>query len=122
MPLCCRTCRLLSYPGKSTALRATGLIFRSDSNGEDLADFAGAGLYDSILLPAPRAELADYAAEPLVWDEPRRNGVLKAIAELGLAVEAAIGSPQDIEGAISQGKYYLVQTRPQVGVSESPRP
>ena len=41
---------LLSYPSKSIGLYGRGLIFRSDSNGEDLAGYAGAGLYDSILL------------------------------------------------------------------------
>ncbi len=44
---------LLSYPGKSAALYGSGLIFRSDSNGEDLAGYAGAGLYESVLLQPP---------------------------------------------------------------------
>jgi alpha-glucan,water dikinase len=39
-----------SLPSKSVALFGGGLIFRSDSNGEDLPGFAGAGLYDSILM------------------------------------------------------------------------
>ncbi len=40
---------LLSLPSKRTALRAPPggtLIARSDTNGEDLEAFAGAGLYD----------------------------------------------------------------------------
>ncbi|HKN55331.1 MAG TPA: type I polyketide synthase, partial [Amycolatopsis sp.] len=40
---------VLSYPGKSVGLYGRGVIFRSDSNGEDLEGFAGAGLYDSFL-------------------------------------------------------------------------
>ncbi len=107
---------LLSYPGKSLALRGAGLIFRSDSNGEDLAGFAGAGLYDSFLLPAPRSALADYTQDPLVWDEAARRAALLRMAELGLAVETATGAPQDIEGAVSQGNYFIVQARPQVGL------
>jgi alpha-glucan,water dikinase len=111
-----KTLTLLSYPGKSLALRGGGLIFRSDSNGEDLAGFAGAGLYDSVLLPAPQSSLADYTNEPLVWDELLRRDSLLRIAELGLAVEAAVGAPQDIEGALSKGSCFIVQTRPQVGL------
>ena len=42
--------KLLAYPSKSQqmVLTSLSLIFRSDSNGEDLASFAGAGLFDSI--------------------------------------------------------------------------
>jgi alpha-glucan,water dikinase len=47
--------RLLSLPGKREGLFATSgmphLIARSDSNGEDLEAFAGAGLYDSVPFP-----------------------------------------------------------------------
>jgi phosphoenolpyruvate synthase/pyruvate phosphate dikinase len=56
----------------------------------------------------------DYSEEPLVWDENFRNQMLDAIAHLGLAVESALESPQDIEGAVAGGKYFLVQTRPQM--------
>jgi alpha-glucan,water dikinase len=111
-----KTITLLSYPGKSLALRGGGLIFRSDSNGEDLAGFAGAGLYESFLLPTPMTSLADYTDEPLVWNESLRREALLRMAELGLAVEAAAGAPQDIEGALSKGGCFIVQTRPQVGL------
>ena len=69
---------ILSYPGKSVALYGSGLIFRSDSNGEDLTDYAGAGLYDSVLLHPPREVLLELAvrtpdqARMLVEDEARR--------------------------------------------------
>jgi alpha-glucan,water dikinase len=108
---------LLTYPSKSMVLRGGGLIFRSDSNGEDLAGFAGAGLYDSVLLPEPAKSLADYSGEPLVWDNTFRTDILKRLTELGVAVEAAFGGPQDIEGVVSGGKYFLVQSRPQVGIA-----
>jgi alpha-glucan,water dikinase len=58
--------RIKSYPGKSVALKGAGLIVRSDSNGEDLDGFAGAGLYDSVLLEPPRDESPDYADSPLL--------------------------------------------------------
>lgn len=38
------------YPNKSVAVRGEGYIFRSDSNSEDLAGFAGAGLFDSVTI------------------------------------------------------------------------
>jgi alpha-glucan,water dikinase len=107
---------LLSYPSKSVGLYGTGLIFRSDSNGEDLPGYAGAGLYDSVLLDSPRHVTIDYTLEPLIWDEAFRQNLLTAIARLGLEVEQNCGAPQDIEGVVAQGSYYLVQTRPQVGL------
>ena len=107
---------LLSYPGKSIALCGEGLIFRSDSNGEDLAGFAGAGLYDSVLLKEPRMVDVDYSEEPLVWDEEFRRKMLDTMARIGLEVERVTGAPQDIEGAVTQDQFYVVQTRPQVGL------
>jgi alpha-glucan,water dikinase len=105
-----------SYPGKSVGLYSKGVIFRSDSNGEDLAEFAGAGLYDSFLADEPERRLLDYGNEPLVWDEKFRSELLRSIARAGLEVEKALGSPQDIEGAVAAGQCYVVQTRPQVGL------
>jgi alpha-glucan,water dikinase len=106
---------LLSYPSKSVGLYGGGLIFRSDSNGEDLAGYAGAGLYDSVLLEPPRAVELDYTQEPLVWDEGFRKNLIATVARIGVEIERLSGSPQDIEGAVTQGKYFVVQTRPQVG-------
>ena len=109
--------RLLAYPNKSNALYGGGLIFRSDSNGEDLSGYAGAGLYDSVMLPPPRKVPLDYNKEPLLWDENFRKDLLMNIFEIGLAVERAFDdTPQDIEGACSKGAYYVVQSRPQVGL------
>ncbi len=114
--------RLLSLPGKSiglylpTAGAGGGLIFRSDSNGEDLAGYAGAGLYDSFMLPHPTRVTLDYVDEALVWDDSFRNGLLIKIADIGTYVENALGTPQDIEGAYSNGQYYVVQARPQAGL------
>lgn len=110
-----RQSRLISFPSKSVALYGGGLIFRSDSNGEDLAGYAGAGLYDSILLQEPRRADLDYSQEPLVWDRSFREQLLTAIANVGIVIEQILGSPQDIEGAVAKGEYYVVQSRPQVG-------
>jgi alpha-glucan,water dikinase len=107
---------LLGLPSKSTALMGGGLIFRSDSSGEDLAGYAGAGLYDSIMLPPPRPVALDYTDEPLVRDGEFRAGVLAAIAAIGTTIESCLGSPQDIEGVCSRGRFTVVQSRPQVGI------
>lgn len=106
----------VSYPSKSIALDGQGVIFRSDSNGEDLEGFAGAGLYDSFLAQAPCQRLVDYCDEPLVCDRGFRQDLLAKIARLGSEIEQTLGSAQDIEGAVQQGELYVVQTRPQVGL------
>jgi alpha-glucan,water dikinase len=108
--------RIISYPGKSIGLYGKGLIFRSDSNGEDLEGFAGAGLYDSFLAQEPEHRLLDYSRERLVWEESFRTDLLRSIARVGLEVERCLGAPQDIEGTVAGGQLHVVQTRPQVGL------
>lgn len=61
---------VVGLPSKSFALVAGGsggasLMFRSDSNCEDLDGFAGAGFFDSVPLVEPRK------VSPLGWGEPR---------------------------------------------------
>ena len=94
------------------------MIFRSDSNGEDLEGFAGAGLYDSFLAEEPEHRLLDYRGEKLVWDHNFRDELLRAIARVGIEVERVLGAAQDVEGAVAGGKFHVVQTRPQVGLSD----
>jgi alpha-glucan,water dikinase len=107
---------LISYPGKSLGLYGKGVIFRSDSNGEDLEGFAGAGLYDSFLAEEPERRTLDYTAEKLVWDHGFRDDLLRSVARIGVEVERVLREPQDVEGAVSRGRFYVVQTRPQVGL------
>jgi alpha-glucan,water dikinase len=109
---------LLSFPSKSIGIFGKGVIFRSDSNGEDLPGFAGAGLYDSFLAEQPEHRLLDYRGEKLVWDTSFRDELLRSIARIGLEVEQLLGSAQDIEGAVAGGRFHVVQTRPQVGLSD----
>ncbi len=75
---------LISYPSKSVGLYGKGVIFRSDSNGEDLEQFAGAGLYDSVLAEEPEQRLLDYRNEKLVWDARFRDELLRGITRAGL--------------------------------------
>jgi len=108
--------KITGFPSKNTILRVPHetLIFRSDSNGEDLEGYAGAGLYESVLARAASARRADDASDALVWDRRVQNETLSAIARAGVAVERALDSPQDIEGCVRDGVVYVVQTRPQV--------
>jgi len=109
---------ILAYPSKSLGLYGKGLIFRSDSSGEDLAGYAGAGLYDSFMLEPPAQVRLDYAQEPLVRDESVLRQFAVSLARIGLAVEAVFLCPQDIEGAFSRGRFWVVQSRPQVGLGD----
>lgn len=109
--------KIVSYPGKSLAHKGSGLIFRSDSNGEDLEDYAGAGLYDSVLLAPPQEICPDYVGSLLLWQDDFRIKFLRDVAKIGIETENIMGGePQDIEGAYREGQFFVVQTRPQVGV------
>lgn len=114
-----------SYPSKIRALYCDTsskiLMARSDSNGEDLEEFAGAGLYSSVPVPMTsyQSTAISYAHEPLVWDDSFRQNILKTLSDVGKSIEQACSSPQDIEGVIRvdhEGalSVYIVQTRPQV--------
>ncbi len=51
----------------------------------------------------------------LLQDEGFRTDLMSRIAKAGLAIEEALGSAQDIEGAVEEnGAITVVQTRPQM--------
>ncbi|KAK9276289.1 hypothetical protein L1049_005820 [Liquidambar formosana] len=107
--------RVLGYPSKPTGLFIRrSIIFRSDSNGEDLEGYAGAGLYDSVPIDEEEKVELDYSSDPLVIDGKFRQSILSSIARAGNAIEELYGFPQDIEGVVKDGKIYVVQTRPQM--------
>ncbi|MFC1642801.1 phosphohistidine-like domain-containing protein [Myxococcota bacterium] len=108
--------QVVSYPSKSTVLRTSGLIFRSDSNAEDLAGFSGAGLHDSVTSSPMRASVADYTDEPLLYDDELRVRTFEQLRQLGMMLERARGAPQDIEGALRAGVITVLQSRPQAGL------
>lgn len=113
------TPELHSLPSKRVGLYAPhggSLIARSDTNGEDLEAFAGAGLYDSVPV-VPLLEVGLEAADqPLLWDGHTRGQLIQGISQVGKAVEAAFGGvAQDIEGVVlPDGQIVVVQSRPQV--------
>ncbi|XP_027348742.1 alpha-glucan water dikinase, chloroplastic [Abrus precatorius] len=106
---------VLGYPSKPVGLFIRqSIIFRSDSNGEDLEGYAGAGLYDSVPMDEAEKVVLDYSSDQLIQDGSFRQSILSSIARAGNAIEELYGSPQDIEGVIKDGKVYVVQTRPQM--------
>ncbi|XP_038994051.1 alpha-glucan water dikinase, chloroplastic-like [Hibiscus syriacus] len=107
--------QVLGYPSKPIGLFIRrSIIFRSDSNGEDLEGYAGAGLYDSVPMDEEEKLVLDYTSDPLINDGKFQRETLSSIACAGNAIEELYGSPQDIEGVIRDGKVYVVQTRPQM--------
>ncbi|XVF85026.1 hypothetical protein PTKIN_Ptkin17bG0085500 [Pterospermum kingtungense] len=107
--------QVLGYPSKPIGLFIRrSIIFRSDSNGEDLEGYAGAGLYDSVPMDEEEKVVVDYSSDPLIIDGNFQKSILSSIAGAGNAIEELYGSPQDIEGVIRDGKVYVVQTRPQM--------
>ncbi|CDP13198.1 unnamed protein product [Coffea canephora] len=106
---------VLGYPSKPIGLFIRrSIIFRSDSNGEDLEGYAGAGLYDSVPMDEEEKIVLDYSSDPLITDSNFRQSILSNIARAGNAIEELYGSSQDIEGVVKDGKIYVVQTRPQM--------
>ncbi|EKX55447.1 hypothetical protein GUITHDRAFT_62607 [Guillardia theta CCMP2712] len=107
--------RIESMPSKSVMLRARGLVFRSDSDAEDLHDFAGAGLFDSVPLVDYEREIIGYRKDPIIQTTSELDKLVMNICKLAEEVEGAMGGkPQDIEGCWSGGSPYVVQSRPQV--------
>ena len=110
--------KIEGFPSKRVALVAppTGtLIARSDANGEDLEEFAGAGLYDSIPIIPLSESSVDYASNRLFLEDQFRADFLSRLVDVGSSIEAAFdGKSQDIEGVYSDGRLFVVQARPQV--------
>lgn len=107
--------QVLGYPSKPIGLFIRrSIIFRSDSNGEDLEGYAGAGLYDSVPMDEEEKVVLDYSSDKLMTDGSFRQSILSSIASAGHAIEELYGTPQDIEGVVKDGKIFVVQTRPQV--------
>ncbi|RLN13330.1 alpha-glucan water dikinase, chloroplastic isoform X2 [Panicum miliaceum] len=102
--------KLLGYPSKPIGLFIRrSIIFRSDSNGEDLEGYAGAGLYDSVPMDEEDEVVLDYTTDPLIVDHGFRNSILSSIARAGHAIEELYGSPQDVEGVVKDGKIYEIK-------------
>ena len=110
-------CEVRSLPSKPAGRFAPAggtVIARSDSNGEDLEGFAGAGLYDSVTVMPTEERVVHYGDVGIVWDAAERENLARRLTEVAAKVEEIMGAPQDIEGAIVGGEIVLLQTRAQV--------
>jgi len=97
------------YPNKSLGLAATGFIFRSDSNSEDLPGFAGAGLFDSYTMNEEKKFRIIYNQEKLMLNEAFRQEFMDKVGYIGAHIEQIYDDePQDIEGAYVNGQFYVV--------------
>jgi alpha-glucan,water dikinase len=67
--------QIVSYPNKSVALHSAGFMFRSDSNSEDLAGFAGAGLFDSFSSKSTEEIQVEYGSAEIARSEEWAFGV-----------------------------------------------
>lgn len=109
--------KVAGFPSKRLGVflaEGDSLIFRSDSNGEDLEGFAGAGLYDSVIAEPPATSTVDYTNDKLMWDGGFRSSLLAKLGEAAVAIETATGAAQDIEGVVKGDAVTVVQLRPQV--------
>lgn len=109
--------KVVLYPSKSQGMfvREDSLIFRSDSNGEDLEGYAGAGLYDSVTTAVMTQEVVDYSSDPVVSNPDFARDLMSRVCQVGAAIEASLQSPQDVEGVIDpELNITVVQTRPQM--------
>jgi hypothetical protein len=71
----CGALQVEMYPSKSDGMFVReSLIFRSDSNGEDLEGYAGAGLYDSITMDKTELRKVDYASDKWAFPLPANPG------------------------------------------------
>ena len=106
---------ILGFCNKSVVLKNAGVIFRSDSNFEDLDEFSGAGLFDSFPIHTHRQLVPRYSKEPLIVDGRFREEMIRKLGAVGSRIEHHYGGiPQDIEGLILNGEVYIVQSRPQI--------
>lgn len=107
---------IVSFPSKQFALRSSAcLIFRSDSNGEDLEGFAGAGLFESVSAKDYERIVLSYSKIRLIQDREYRRSLLKKIGNLAFQIEDVFGNPMDIEGVVlDEDTLGIVQARPQV--------
>ncbi|OIW14562.1 hypothetical protein TanjilG_14948 [Lupinus angustifolius] len=107
---------ITSYPSKLIGLYSKkSIIFRSDSNSEDLEGFAGAGLFDSVIMDKVDKVVLDYSKDPIITDKAFQTSLLSRIAEVGKIIEDLYGFPQDIEGVVKDGTIFVLEVHRVIG-------
>lgn len=57
--------------------------------------------------------VVDYSQQELSWSEDVRSALGKRLAAVGRLLESEFDGPQDVEGCVVDGRFFVVQTRPQ---------
>eukprot|EP00923_Selenidium_pygospionis_P007777 GHVN01013240.1.p1 GENE.GHVN01013240.1~~GHVN01013240.1.p1 ORF type:complete len:1179 (+),score=282.88 GHVN01013240.1:143-3679(+) len=79
---------------------------------------AGSDVKQSLTSAAIESKTVDYTQDRLVVDSAYREDVVKRLSQVAVAIETQMKCPQDVEGAIVDDVIYIVQTRPQHGVTK----
>ena len=105
------------YPSKSDGMFVReSLIFRSDSNGEDLEGYAGAGLYDSITMDPTELRKVDYASDRRArWRGPCLTPLFFFLPRLGCGTASSCGSRRTCLAQLSAASIYACM-QPHVGL------
>lgn len=94
------------------------LVFGKDGGTARVLAFAS---FSHALRPGPESglvrETVDYSRVPFSAEVRARRELAARLAALAVRVEQALGGPQDIEGVVAGGEIYLVQARPQQGIT-----
>lgn len=94
------------------------LVCNRLSGAVDTVAFAN---FSGALRPAPAGGLqnsiVNYAQVELSCQADARRALGRRLAQIAQLVERELGSPQDIEGAVANCEFYLVQARPQQGLA-----
>lgn len=71
-------------------------------------------MFDSYPMTQTDRFRVNYCNEKIFVDDNFRKDFMNKVAEIGVAIENHYNEAQDIEGCYYDGKFYVVQTRPQV--------
>ncbi|XP_076890032.1 alpha-glucan water dikinase, chloroplastic-like [Bidens hawaiensis] len=103
------------YPSKSTGLytqNKRSVIFRPDFKSENMSNYTGNGIYDSVSMENKEEVVLDYSRGTLVTDLRFQDLILSKIAEMAKRVEDLCGCAQNIEGVVQDGQVYVLQCKP----------
>jgi len=102
--------------GETLASGRQGSGWRLLARDSRVRTLAFANLSHALLAGAGGAvaeSVVDYSRQPLSGGAEAREALGARLEAVGRALQAALGSPQDVEGAVVEGEVYVVQSRPQ---------
>eukprot|EP00850_Spirogloea_muscicola_P003513 SM000014S00301 [mRNA] locus=s14:501177:507786:- [translate_table: standard] len=107
--------------GETLASGTRGSPWRlaASKDGGDVKTLAFANFSDMLVVEQGSADgrmvkkVADYSKQKLSLDASERKSLGSKLAKVGKLLEDKLGAPQDVEGAVVDGKIFIVQARPQ---------